>query len=96
MGTSPHSVAVSPDGKQVAVVCFDSNDVYFIDTATNQVIGTTPVGTNPQDVSYSADGKYLYTANVQSNTVSVIDAETRRSPRHPDRLADQHRRPAER
>jgi len=58
------------------VVCFDSNDVYFIDTATNQVIGSTPVGTNPQDVSYSADGKYLYTANVQSDTVSVIDAET--------------------
>ena len=77
VGTSPHSVAVSPDGKQVVVVCFDSNDVYFVDTATNQVIGTTAVGANPQDISYSADGHYLYTANVAGNSVSVIDAESR-------------------
>jgi serine/threonine-protein kinase len=77
VGTSPHSLEVSPDGQQVAVVCFDSNDVYFIDVATWTVLDTVPVGENPQDLTYVPDGRYLYTANVDGNTVSVIDTESR-------------------
>ena len=77
VGTSPHSLKVSPDGRQLAVVCFDSNDVYFIDIATWTVLGTVPVGRNPQDLTYAPDGRYLYTANVDSDTVSVIDTESR-------------------
>jgi YVTN family beta-propeller protein len=77
VGTSPHSIEVSPDGTQVAVVCYDSNDVYFIDPATNAVIGTVPVGLKPQDLTYAPDGKHLYTANVDGNSVSVVDTDSR-------------------
>ena len=96
VGTSPHSLEVSPDGQQVAVVCYDSNDVYFIDTATNTVIGKVPVGQNPQDLTYAPDGRYLYTANVDGNTVSVIDTGQPEGHRErPDPFPDQRRRAAE-
>ena len=48
----------------MAVVCFDSNDVYFIDRRPIRVLGIVPVGQKPQDLTYSPDGQTLYTANV--------------------------------
>jgi YVTN family beta-propeller protein len=75
-GTSPHSVAISPDGTQVAVTNFNSDDVTLIDAAANTVIGTIAVGRNPQDVTYAPDGRHLYTADVDSDTVTVVDTAT--------------------
>ena len=74
VGTSPHSLAVSPDGKQIAIACYDSSDVYFVDVATGGSSARSRVGNNPQDIEYSADGGYVYTANVDGNSVSVVDS----------------------
>jgi YVTN family beta-propeller protein len=60
----------------VSVVHFDSNNVYVVDTSTNQVVAIIPVGLNPQDVNYAPDGRHAYTANVLDGTVSVIDTAT--------------------
>jgi len=76
VGTSPHSITMSPDGSQIAVVCYGSNDLWFIDPATNAVVKTVPVGLKPQDVVYAPDGKHLYTANVDGGTISVVDTAT--------------------
>jgi serine/threonine-protein kinase len=76
VGKSPHSITISPDGSRVAVVCYDSNDLWIIDPTTNQVAKTVPVGLKPQDVTYAPDGKHLYTANVDGGTVSVVDTTT--------------------
>jgi serine/threonine-protein kinase len=76
VGTSPHSITLSPDGSQIAVVCYDSNDLWFIDPATNSVVKTVPVGLKPQDVVYAPDGKHAYTANVDAGTISVVDTAT--------------------
>jgi serine/threonine-protein kinase len=76
VGTSPHSITMSPDGSQIAVVCYDSNDLWFIDPATNAVLKTVQVGLKPQDVVYAPDGKHLYTANVNAGTISVVDTTT--------------------
>ena len=76
VGTSPHSISLSPDGKQVSVVCFNSNDVWIIDVATNTVVKTIPIGAKPQDITYAPDGKHFYTADVDGGTVTVVDTET--------------------
>lgn len=75
-GTSPHSVAISPDGTRVAVTNFNSDDVTLIDTVANTVVGTIGVGDNPQDVTYAPDGRHFYTADVESDTITVVDTET--------------------
>ncbi|MGY1812032.1 protein kinase domain-containing protein [Blastococcus sp. SYSU D00820] len=75
-GTSPHSVAVSPDGSLVAVVAFDSGDLHVIDTASNTVVATQQVGAQPQDVTWAPDGAHLYTADVRGGTMTVVDTET--------------------
>jgi len=74
VGETPHSIAISPDGKTVAVTSFNGNQVFLIDTATNQEVGTIPVGRNPLEIKYSPDGRYLFTANNEDNTVTVINA----------------------
>jgi serine/threonine-protein kinase len=75
-GTSPHSVAISPDGTRLAVTNFDSDDVTMIDTVANTVVGGIAVGSNPQDVAYAPDGRHFYTADVDSDTITVVDTET--------------------
>ena len=76
VGTSPHALAVSPDGDRVAAVNYDAGTVSLIDAATDRVVATVPVGRGPQHVAYTADGRFLYTANVNDGTVSVVDTAT--------------------
>lgn len=73
-GKSPHAIAASPDGRTVAVVTFDSDQVWLIDTATETVRRTIDTaGRGPQDIAWAPDGRHLYTADVDSDDVSVID-----------------------
>ncbi len=73
-GVSPHSIAPSPDGRLLAVTCFDSHQVWIVDAATGQPVRAIPTkGQGPQDVSWAPDGRRLYTADVHSDLVSVID-----------------------
>lgn len=76
VGTSPHSIAISPDGTRLAVVCFDSDDLWLIDTGTAAVSERIPLGDGPQDVAWTADGARILTADVDSDAISVIDAAT--------------------
>jgi serine/threonine-protein kinase len=75
VGTAPHSLAFSPDGSRLSVVCFQSNNVFEIDTRTQQVVARVEgVGAKPQDIVYAPDGARFYTANVDGGTISVVDA----------------------
>jgi serine/threonine-protein kinase len=79
-GLSPHSLAVSPDGTLLAVVAFDSDQLWLIDPRSSEekVVGVIPTaGHGPQDVAWAPDGKHLYTTDVDSDIVSVIDPATR-------------------
>ena len=77
MGSNPHGLAVTPDGKRVYVAILDDNNVSVIDTASNTVVATVPVGTNLQGVAVTPDGKHVYVTNANSlGTVSVIDTAT--------------------
>ena len=83
VGASPHSTALSPDGRELAVVNFTSSEVSIIDTTSDVELKRLPTGENPQDVSWSADGRMVYTANVDGQmngkpvgNISVINVAT--------------------
>ena len=77
--TFPFSIAVTPDGKTVAVINVGSNDVPLIDVATNQVATPIPIGGSPIGVGITPDGGRAYVANNGDGNVSVIDLRTRQT-----------------
>ena len=56
VGAAPHSIALSPDGRSIAVVNFSSSEVSIIDTSRDVEVKRLRTGENPQDVVWSADG----------------------------------------
>lgn len=60
VGTSPGSVAVSPDGQRVYVGNYSDGTVSVIDTATNQVVATVASVGSPVDVRLNPDGTRLF------------------------------------
>ncbi len=77
VGTTPLSVAITPDGSRVYVTNNSSNSVSVIDTTTNSVIATiTGVGTLPNTIAIAPNGKKAYVSSPANNSVSVIDIES--------------------
>lgn len=83
VGDGPSDIAVSPDGTNVYVTNWRSNNVSVINAATNTVTATIPVGLTPFGVAITPDGKKAYVANsaiyssdYEDNNVSVIDTVT--------------------
>jgi YVTN family beta-propeller protein len=69
VGSSPNSLAFSPDEKRLYVTNSGSNSVAVIDLDANghhvsgHVLGLIPTGWFPNSVSVSADGKRLFVVN---------------------------------
>ena len=86
VGSAPTGVALSPDGRTLAVANSDSDTVSLLPIATNGTVDTTavntvpvglpgaPVGTMPMAVAYSADGRYLFVALAGLDAIEVLDA----------------------
>jgi YVTN family beta-propeller protein len=72
----PFSLAVTPDGKTVAVANSGTNDASLIDVATNQAAAPIPIGSTPFGVGITPDGSRAYVANNGDGNVSVIDLRT--------------------
>ncbi|MEO7143222.1 MAG: bifunctional YncE family protein/alkaline phosphatase family protein [Bryobacteraceae bacterium] len=79
VGRAPSGLALSPDGKTLAVADGHSDSVSFIDTATSAVsevrIPTWPpslIGSQPDGVAFSPDGADLYVACGGNNAVAVL------------------------
>src|ERR1700758_1877992 len=70
---SPIEMAFSKDGRELYVVCQDSDEVRVVDIASGQVSRKIPVGRVPRGIALSPDGRRLYVTNASSDTVSVID-----------------------
>jgi YVTN family beta-propeller protein len=66
-GSSPNSLALSPDGKTLYVTLGGENAVAVIDVASQKLLGRIPTGWYPSSVTVSADGKSLFVVNMKSN-----------------------------
>lgn len=76
VGTSPNSVAFSPDGTKAYVVNAGNKTVSVIAVSTASVTSTITVGNTPYSVAFSPDGTKAYVTNFSSNTISVIAVAT--------------------
>lgn len=72
--------AASASGAQLAVVGDEESDsVFIVDTATNQVVGSpVEAGDGPASIAITPDGRYAYVADALGDTVAVIDTSTGR------------------
>ncbi len=83
VGLHPSAMAVSPDGKYLAVANSGSDTVSVIDTATDRVVEKIwarlspgdPFGAQPNALAFDSDGSRLFMCNGTQNAVAVIQFE---------------------
>ena len=77
VGPRPYGIAVSRDGRTVAVGVEDEEKVKFYDINGFKLKGETPIGRMFNDhMILTADGKHFLVANFYSDDVVAIDATT--------------------
>ncbi len=76
-GDMPRAVAFTPDGLSVVVANRDTDNLTFLDFASQQVTDTVAVGDFPVSVKVTADGNLAVCTNLFSDSVSIVDVATR-------------------
>lgn len=74
-GPMPHEVAISPDGKTVAVVAYGGSSIDFYDAATTKQLETLDISPNiaPHGLLWLDDDRLLATTE-RSKTLTIISA----------------------
>ncbi|MGH9567901.1 MAG: YncE family protein, partial [Candidatus Angelobacter sp.] len=70
---TPINLALTPDGGELVVCNFDSDNISIIETSTNEVGGSYLIGKHPTRGIVSSDNSRLYVSNFGSNSVAVYD-----------------------
>jgi DNA-binding beta-propeller fold protein YncE len=79
VGPRPYGIAVSRDGRTVAVGVEDEEKVKFFDASSFQLKGECPIGKMFNDhIVLTQDGKHILVANFYSDDVVGIDIDTMR------------------
>jgi YVTN family beta-propeller protein len=76
VGRMPHQMAVSPDGRFVAVNNRMANTTSIIDPIAMKEIARIGVGKQPHGIAFSVDSTTLYVAHERDNYIAVIDTAT--------------------
>ena len=76
-----HGLGASPDHKLLAVVSVGSNNVTFLETATNAIKGSVYVGRAPHEPTFRPDGKEVWVTVRGEDYLSVISTTTLRETR---------------
>jgi YVTN family beta-propeller protein len=63
-GQRSDHMAISPDGKHVAVSASTGNVVHILDTRSGEEVGRFESGDSPHENNYSADGELIYHASI--------------------------------
>ena len=73
-GKMPHEIAVSPDGKQAAVVAYGGTTIDLFDVATRAKLKTIDLTPNegPHGIAWLKDGRIVVTAE-RSQSIAVVD-----------------------
>ena len=70
---SPLEMIRSGDGKQLFVLCNESDEVRVLDASTGAAVKAISVGHAPRGFALSPDGNRLFVTNSWDDTLSVID-----------------------
>jgi YVTN family beta-propeller protein len=76
MGGWPHNVAVSPDGKWVAVADRASDQVGIVDPVALKEISRVKVGRQPHALLWQPDSSVLYVGSEKENFITRLEAGT--------------------
>jgi YVTN family beta-propeller protein len=71
VGSNPHGLAIAPDGRQVLVGAFGTQQVLLIDTSTDQIVQRLPVPM-PHNSALSPDGHMAYVGSQQQGATAVV------------------------
>ena len=73
-GRAPHEVAISPDGRQAAVVAYGGNSIDIFDVATRVRLRTISLGANegPHGLVWLEDGRLVATTE-RSQSLAIVD-----------------------
>ena len=73
-GKAPHEIAISPDGKQAAVVAYGDKTIDLFDVATRAKLKTIDLSPNegPHGIAWLRDGRIVVTTE-RSQSVAVVD-----------------------
>ena len=73
-GRMPHEIAISPDGKQAAVVAYGGTTIDLFDVATRARLKTIDLAPNegPHGIVWLSDGRLVVTTE-RSQSVAVVD-----------------------
>ncbi len=91
----PYSLAISPDGKTIAIGDTTSTDVRFFDVTTKQMLPsqTIKVFGIPYFPAWSADGTQLVIPLQASDGIVIIDVATQQEVKYRSFVADECKRP---
>ena len=73
-GKMPHEIAISPDGRQAAVVAYGDKTIDLFDVATRTKVKTIDLSPNegPHGIAWLKDGRIVVTTE-RSRSIAVID-----------------------
>ena len=71
VGYHPYALALSRDGKRLAVTNWGDSSVSLMDPATLEIRQTIAVGSHPNDLLFAPDGR-IFVTNGGANSVSVL------------------------
>ena len=73
-GKMPHEIAISPDGRQAAVVAYGDKTIDLFDVATRATLKTIDLSPNegPHGIAWLRDGRIVVTTE-RSKSIAVVD-----------------------
>ena len=73
-GKAPHEIAISPDGKQAAVVAYGGKTIDIFDVATRARVKTIDLAPNegPHGIAWLKDGRLVATTE-RSKSLAIVD-----------------------
>jgi YVTN family beta-propeller protein len=75
-GKTPKVLAVSQDGRWIAITNWHSDSVTVIDTHRFKPVATLPVPSIPRGIVFSRDGRRLYVAIMGGTEIDVFNTRT--------------------
>lgn len=75
-GRMPHEIAISPDGKQAAVVAYGGTTIDLFDVATREKVRTIDLAPNagPHGIVWLPDGRIIVTTE-RSKSVAIVNSD---------------------